>query len=106
MVAAMTENATATETDESYVTHEPDESRFALYLGEIPIGEVDYEEADGKLTITHTGVREEYRAGGRAAKITDAALHYAVENHLAVVPQCPYTAWYLQKNDIPGLVVA
>lgn len=106
MVAAMTDNATVGEEAETYVKHEPEESRFTLYLGDTPIGEVDYEESDGQLTITHTGVREEHRAGGRAAQITDAALQYAVENGLAVVPQCPYTAWYLQKNDIPGLVVA
>lgn len=106
MVSAMTENASVEADAETHVEHEPEDSRFTLYLGQTPIGEVDYEEGDGQLTITHTGVREEYREGGRAAQITDAALQYAIDNDLAVIAQCPYTAWYLQKNDIPGLVVA
>ncbi len=102
----MTQNNGSDEVAETHVMHAPEASQFVLYLGDIAIGEVDYVEQDGQLTITHTGVREEHRASGRAAQVTDAALAYAVENDLVVVPQCPYTAWYLQKNDIPGLAVA
>lgn len=59
---------------------------------------LDYELADDVMTITHVVVPEPIGNRGIAAAMTEAALGYAREHGLRVVPRCPYAAAYVARH--------
>ena len=83
--------------NELEVTHNRNESRFEIRVGEFP-GKLDYI-LDGKnFVITHVGVHPELRGQGVAGRIVEASLAYARENSLRVIPMCSYAAAYIRRN--------
>ncbi|MCD8100969.1 MAG: N-acetyltransferase [Alistipes sp.] len=54
------------------------------------VGEASYYLSPGKLTITHVGVDFAHRGSGLALALVMAAVHYARENSLKIVPVCSY----------------
>lgn len=82
----------------SSIAHEPESSLFSNREG----GALHYElDADGRFVITHVEVPEHLRGGGIAARLTEAALLYADQNKLEVVPECSYVAAYLKRHRKP-----
>ena len=59
---------------------------------------LDYELDGNVMTITHVKVPEAVGNRGIAAAMTEAALSYAREHDLRVVPQCPYAAAYVARH--------
>ena len=59
------------------------------------------------ITFLHTEVPEAAEGKGIASKVVTAALDYAREQNLRVVPQCAFVAAYLRKHRdrYPGLVI-
>jgi hypothetical protein len=53
---------------------------------------------DGALVLVHTEVPPALRRRGIATRLAGAALAFAREHHLAVVPVCPFVAAYLQQH--------
>lgn len=78
------------------VTHK--ESSFEIEL-EAAKAVLDYQIADGHMTITHTYVPPEMRGMGIAAKLADAALGFAENSGLKVIPQCSYIAVYMKRKS-------
>ena len=62
------------------------------------LSKLDYIQDAKNFVITHVGVYPEHRGQGVAAKIVDAALQYARENSLRVIPMCSYAAAYIRRN--------
>jgi predicted GNAT family acetyltransferase len=58
----------------------------------------DYRLGRDRIAFTHTEVPTQYRKQGIAARLTEFALDDAVERGLAIMPYCPYTAWYIEKH--------
>lgn len=54
------------------------------------VGEASYYLSPGKLTITHVGVDFAHRGSGLALRLVMAAVDYARENGLKIVPICSY----------------
>jgi hypothetical protein len=80
------------------VRHEPTADRFAVRLGDT-IAYLTYEEKQGRaLDYTQVYVPPEYRHQGIGGKITKAALEYARDNGLKVIPSCSYVDWYLKHH--------
>lgn len=80
------------------IAHEPESALFANREG----GALHYElDADGCFVITHVEVPEHLRGGGVAARLVEAALLYADQNRLEVVPECSYAAAYLKRHRKP-----
>jgi uncharacterized protein len=51
-----------------------------------------------EITFTHTEVPNEARGKGVAGKIVAAALAYAREAKLRVIPKCPYVARWMKRH--------
>jgi predicted GNAT family acetyltransferase len=50
------------------------------------------------ITFTHTEVPASLNGRGIGSALTKAALDYAVENRLRVIPQCPFVADFIQAH--------
>jgi predicted GNAT family acetyltransferase len=44
----------------------------------------------GKMIIEHTEVNEAYEGKGLGKQLVEAGVKYARENHLKILPWCPY----------------
>ncbi|MGH2758279.1 MAG: GNAT family N-acetyltransferase [Actinomycetota bacterium] len=69
---------------------------------------LDYRLEEDRLTLVHTEVPEALGGRGLGAKLVSAALAYAKENGLTVVPQCSYVRSYLERKPeaAAGITVA
>jgi predicted GNAT family acetyltransferase len=83
--------------DKLEVTHNPANDRFEVWI-DGKLSKLDYIQDAKNFVITHVGVYPEHRGQGVAGKIVDAALEYARENSLRVVPMCSYAAAYIRRN--------
>jgi predicted GNAT family acetyltransferase len=63
---------------------------FYLYEEGVKIGKMGVYISDGNLTVFHTEVEPEAEGKGYARQMLDAMVAYARENHLKVIPLCPY----------------
>jgi predicted GNAT family acetyltransferase len=79
------------------VIHNSTENRFETWI-EGQLSKLDYLADDGSIIMTHVGVYPEHRGQGVAGKLTEAALEYAKEKSLRVIPMCPYIANYIRRN--------
>lgn len=81
------------------VQHNDAAQRFEALVDE-RLSVADYRlDADGRsVTFTHTGVPPEQRGRGIAAALIAAALAWARERGLKVVPACSYVARYMQRH--------
>lgn len=83
--------------DELEIIHNPAESRFETWI-EGKLSKLDYMENGDTIVMMHVGVFPEHRGQGVAGKLTKAALEYAREKSLRVIPTCPYIAAYIRRN--------
>ncbi len=79
------------------IIHNPAESRFETWI-DGKLSKLDYLENGDTIVMTHVGVFPEHRGQGVAGKLTEAALEYAREKSLRVIPVCPYVAAYIRRN--------
>jgi|YelNatPaOPRAMG01_1025707.scaffolds.fasta_scaffold38382_5 predicted GNAT family acetyltransferase len=52
----------------------------------------------GKMYIDSTFTPEEHRGKGAGTKMMEAAINYAKENKLTVVPVCPFSVEFFKKH--------
>lgn len=87
------------------VHHLPDLQRFEIKEdGHTCV--LNYHTQAAIMTVTHTGVPSAVGGRGIAADLTAAALDYAKNHHLSVVPQCSYTAAYFRKHPEHNALLA
>ena len=85
------------------VRHNTDDDRFE---SDVPGGlaHIDYIIDGDEITFTHTEVPKEAEGKGIAGQLVSAAMAYAREAKLRVIPQCSYVASWLKRhheyNDI------
>lgn len=79
------------------VTHEPSAARFVT-VSEGQESVLDYQLADGTMTLTHTRVPPSLRGRGIAGELTRFALEAAREKGWKVEPVCPYAASYVTQH--------
>ena len=80
------------------VKHDPQAQEFYV---ETPEGKalLHYEKEGEALNFHHTFVPDVLRGKGLAEKVVTAGFKYAEENHLKVIPSCPYVARLVMKNS-------
>jgi uncharacterized protein len=79
------------------VHHNTAASRFEVELdGYLSV--CDYRLAAGQMVMNHTEVPPQLGGRGIAAALVQAALDWAREQKLLVVPQCSYVATYMKRN--------
>lgn len=77
--------------------HVADQSKWLALNDEVQIGELLYEIADGKLTITFTEVEAYYRGNKIAEELVLAAIKQARESQLKVVPACSFAVTVFER---------
>ena len=83
---------------EEKVIHEKENERFIIYMDEKEAF-VEYKTGEDKLNLFHTYTDPELRGRRLAAQVVRAALEFAKENNLKVVPTCSYVQAFIKKND-------
>ena len=83
--------------DKLEITHNPANRAFEVWIAG-KLSKLDYMQDGKNFVITHVGVYPEHRGQGVAGKIVEAALQYARENSLRVIPMCSYAAAYIRRN--------
>lgn len=79
------------------VTHNEKENRFEAWI-DGQLAKLDYTMDGSTIIMTHVGVHPDHRGRGVAGKVTQAALEYAKEKSLRVIPMCPYVGAYIRRN--------
>ena len=73
------------------------ERRFEARLGD-EVAFTEYRLRDGTIILPHTVVPESFAGKGVGSQLAKAALSYAREQGLEVVPTCPFIAGYITKH--------
>ncbi|HBK46274.1 MAG TPA: GNAT family N-acetyltransferase [Xanthomonadaceae bacterium] len=68
--------------------------------------ELQYRLGGGRLAIVHTGVPTAIGGRGIAARLVEAAVGFAREQGLRVVPECSYAEAFFRRHPQYGDVLA
>lgn len=79
------------------VNHDKDNNRFVIYIDGAEAF-VEYSLSGHVIELYHTYTPPQLRGRGLAEKVVRAALEYAKENKLKVIPSCSYVAVFLQRH--------
>ena len=80
------------------VSHNLEKERFEIDLGDGSFAIAEYRLYPGKIAFTHTEVPSSHEGHGLGTKLVVAALSYARQHGLEVIPICPFFAGYIQKH--------
>lgn len=83
---------------EEKVIHEKENERFVIYSEGNEVY-VEYSMIGNDINLYHTYTHPALRGKGLAAHVVRAALEFAEENNLKVVPTCSYVQSFIAKND-------
>jgi predicted GNAT family acetyltransferase len=79
------------------VVHNPGARRFEVSIGGRTAFS-KYLRAGSKIVIEHTEVPEDLEGQGLASRIVRAALEFARDEKLSVIPLCPFTAAFIRRH--------
>lgn len=79
------------------IRHEAAISRFETGSGD-STALIEYVRAGGRVTFVHTYVPPALRGQGLAERLVRSALAWARSENLKVVPQCSYTARFIERH--------
>lgn len=74
------------------------EGRYEAELADGGLAVLDVSVEGDRMLFLHTETPVEHRGQGIAGRLTRFALDDAVSRGLAVVPYCPFTAWFIGRN--------
>ena len=83
---------------EEKVIHEKENERFVIYAEGNEVY-VEYTMRNNTIDLHHTYTHPALRGKGLAAHVVRAALEFAKENNLKVIPTCSYVQSFIAKND-------
>lgn len=72
--------------------------QFVIRLGPGKYAYLEYRVKQDELYIDSTFTPEEYRERGLARKLTEAAIEYARQKSLKIVPNCSYAEHYFEEH--------
>jgi predicted GNAT family acetyltransferase len=79
------------------VTNNRSAKRFETTMDDA-LAVLEYELEDGVLTLVHTGVPSVLEGKGIGGRLVKAALEFASEQGLKVVPLCPFVRSYIERH--------
>jgi uncharacterized protein len=88
------------------VRHDAQAHRFLAPTDEGGEAHLAYAQSPGTLDIQHTVVPPESQGGGVGASLVEAAVAYAREQHLKVIPSCPFADAWFQRHPAARDVLA
>lgn len=80
------------------INHDKEAQKFSLTIDGKDSSVLYRMTANKTMDIYRTYVPPEQRNNGLAGKIVKAALDYAKENNLKVIPSCSYTDYFIKQN--------
>lgn len=86
------------------VRHNPREHRFETVV-ENRLAVLTYRRNGHEVIITHTLVPPELENRGIGSALAKAALDYARQNHLSVIPACSFVGAYIARHREYGHLV-
>lgn len=87
-----------TDQAELNVVHNPDESRYELFLNGERVGFTDYRLGDGHILFTYIEVDPALQGQGLASHLTKQALDDSKERGLQIGARCPFIVDYLEMH--------
>jgi predicted GNAT family acetyltransferase len=81
------------------VRHEPDSSRYTLWVDGAQVGLADYELRGDSIAITHTEIDPSKQHGGLGSVLVQGVLDQIAEGTQRVIPACPFVATYIDNHD-------
>jgi uncharacterized protein len=79
------------------ITHDLNQRKFYIVVDNLE-SHLEYVKTNNIFNLYHTFVPNELRGKGIAGKLVKAALNYAEENNLKIIPSCSYVADYFQRH--------
>lgn len=84
------------------IQHQSGETKGTFFFkkdGEVK-AELTYSKAgDTKIIIDHTEVSEELQGEDVGKNLVEHAVNYARENHLKIIPLCPFAKRIMEKDE-------
>lgn len=69
-----------------------------LFSDEVKVGKMSLAMTGGRLAVFHTEVDPEYEGRGFAKLLLGALVGYAREQHITIIPLCPYVNAQFQRH--------
>ena len=92
-------NAAGNPADKQELTNNQAESRFEIRVGGEVAGFIMYHRIGShRINLIHTEVGDQFRGAGIAGKLSRFALDTARQEHLDVLPSCPYVRGWIGKH--------
>ena len=85
-------------TDGRSVVDNPSRNRFELREGERVLGWVAYLPAGASVIFAHTEIAEEHEGQGLGSVVVREALDQVRAGGKTVIPNCPFTAAFIQRH--------
>ena len=86
--------------------HDAAAHRFKLSTG-TSVAVLDYREHDSHtLEYYHTFVPAPMRSRGVASRLVAQALRWALDQHITVIPKCPFVAAFIRRHPEYAAVLA
>ncbi|MFH8384708.1 GNAT family N-acetyltransferase [Kitasatospora sp. NPDC018058] len=83
---------------EQSVTDNTEKSRFEIHdAGELA-GFAEYHRSEGEIAFIHTEIDPRFEGRGLGGRLARAALDTARDQHLAVLPYCPFIRGWITKH--------
>lgn len=80
------------------------EGRFEL-VEDGETAELTFRRVGPRLVLIHTGVPDALEGRGIGGRLVQAAVDYAIEEGLTIVPRCPFArAWLERHPDVAATV--
>lgn len=83
---------------EPVVTDHPDRSRYELTIDGHQVGLIDYQIADGVISLLHEEVDPALEGRGLGSMLARGALDDVRAHGLAVRPVCPFVAAFIERH--------
>jgi len=91
--------------DTPAVTHNPAAGQFEIRTS-AGTALLRYVHAGADLNLVHTEVPAAMEGKGYAAALTNAALDYASNERMKVIPSCPFVSSYIKRHPERAALVA
>jgi uncharacterized protein len=82
------------------INHDQTETKGSFYVGEknTPLAEMTYSKAGSDtIIIDHTQVSDELKGQGAGKQLVTAAVDYARQNKIKIIPLCPFAKSVFEK---------
>ena len=80
------------------VVDEPDEGRFAIWVGEEVAGFTLYDRHGDAYALMHTEIRPEFEHQGLASRLIGSTLDQLAAREVAVLPYCPFVRRFMSEH--------